>query len=287
MDSRGAEEVGLGEEWTRVPRRVSFSRLGVSSTHLHISLSTHFTLHTYRAMDVPDVHHLKSGEVNLGTSIMAVQFDGGVVIGADSRTTTGAYIANRVTDKLTYVHDRIYCCRSGSAADTQAVADIVHYYLQMYTQTTGTPTVQVAAALFEKMCYENKDALSAGIIVAGWDKDHGPSVYNIPLGGGLFRQPWAIGGSGSTYVYGYCDATYQDGWNRDETVNFVKNTLSLAMARDGSSGGVIRMCVITEDGVERLFVPGNELPRFWEGKEVLGKAVKQVLPEGVPMAVEG
>jgi hypothetical protein len=41
------------------------------------------------------------------------------------------------------------------------------------------------------------------------------------------------------------------------------------MARDGSSGGVIRMAVITEDGVERLFVPGNELPTFWEGLEVL------------------
>jgi 20S proteasome subunit beta 1 len=86
-------------------------------------------------------------------------------------------------------------------------------------------------------------------------------------------------------VYGYCDATYQDGWNRDQTVEFVKNScarcffscvvvlishpaLSLAMARDGSSGGVIRMCVITEDGVERLFVPGDRLPKFWEGQEV-------------------
>ena len=63
---------------------------------------------------------------------MAVEFNGGVVMGADSRTTTGAYIANRVTDKLTKVHDFIYCCRSGSAADTQAVADIVHYYCQMH-----------------------------------------------------------------------------------------------------------------------------------------------------------
>ena len=43
----------------------------------------------------------RAGEVNLGTSIMAAAFDGGVVIGADSRTTTGSYIANRVTDKLT------------------------------------------------------------------------------------------------------------------------------------------------------------------------------------------
>lgn len=67
--------------------------------------------------------------VNFQTSIMAAEFDGGVVIGADSRTTTGAYIANRVTDKLTRVTDHIYCCRSGSAADTQAIADIVSYHL--------------------------------------------------------------------------------------------------------------------------------------------------------------
>jgi len=228
---------------------------------------------------------LKTGEVNLGTSIMAVQFEGGVVIGADSRTTTGSYIANRVTDKLTHVHDRIYCCRSGSAADTQAVADIVHYYLQMYSQTAGkAPAVHIAAALFQKLCYENKDALSAGIIVAGWDEAVGPSVYNIPLGGGLFRQPWAIGGSGSTYVYGYCDATYKEGWGRDETVNFVKNTLSLAMSRDGSSGGVIRMCVITKENVERLFVSGDQLPKFWEGHEVLGTATK-IVPDVAPMAV--
>jgi 20S proteasome subunit beta 1 len=42
------------------------------------------------------------------------------------------------------------------------------------------------------------------------------------------------------------------------------------MARDGSSGGCIRMCVITEDKVERHFVPGDKLPRFWEGKEIVG-----------------
>lgn len=64
--------------------------------------------------------------------------------------------------------------------------------------------------------------------------------------------------------------------------------LALAMSRDGSSGGTIRMCVITEDSVERLFVPGDQLPRFWEGQEVLGKAAKRVVPSTglAPMAVE-
>lgn len=63
--------------------------------------------------------------------------------------------------------------------------------------------------------------------------------------------------------------------------------LALAMSRDGSSGGVIRMCVITEEGVERLFVPGDQLPRFWEGKEVLPTTFKTAFENvPVPMAVE-
>jgi 20S proteasome subunit beta 1 len=39
---------------------------------------------------------------------MAVEYDGGVVMGADSRTSSGSYIANRVSDKITYVHDKVF-----------------------------------------------------------------------------------------------------------------------------------------------------------------------------------
>ncbi|KAJ3159750.1 Proteasome subunit beta type-1 [Geranomyces michiganensis] len=209
---------------------------------------------------------LKPGEVNLGTTIMAVQYADGVIIGADSRTTTGSYIANRVTDKLTKVHDLVFCCRSGSAADTQAVADMVHYYLQLYAVQEGErPPVKIAANLFRELCYTNKDALSAGIIVAGWDKYDGPSVYTIPLGGSIHKQPFSIGGSGSTYIYGYCDAAYKEGMTKEEAITFTKNSIALAMSRDGSSGGVIRLAIIDKTGVERIFVPGNQLPRFWEG----------------------
>ena len=98
-----------------------------------------------------DMNHLKSGEVNLGTSIMAINFRDGVILGADSRTTTGAYIANRVTDKLTQVHDTIWCCRSGSAADTQAVADIVQYQLGLFSMHSGKPPMtQTAASIFQE-----------------------------------------------------------------------------------------------------------------------------------------
>lgn len=72
---------------------------------------------------------------------------------------------------------------------------MIHYHCQMYESSHGERApVHTVASLFQTVCYENKDALSAGIIVAGWDAENGGQVYNVPLGGGMFRQPWAIGG---------------------------------------------------------------------------------------------
>jgi 20S proteasome subunit beta 1 len=126
---------------------------------------------------------------------MAVQYEGGVVIGADSRTSTGAYIANRVSDKVTAIDERIYVCRSGSAADTQAISDYVKYYLDMHKMQIGkAPKVQTAASCFRELCYQNKDALMAGIIVAGWDPVKGGQVFSVPIGGALLERPYSIGG---------------------------------------------------------------------------------------------
>lgn len=206
-----------------------------------------------------------SAEHETGTTIMAVEYDGGVIIGADSRTTTGAYIANRVTDKVTKVTDKIYCCRSGSAADTQAVADIVCYHLNFQKMDMGEePKVKVAANIFRELCYNNRDNLSAGIIVAGWDKTDGGQVYAIPLGGMLTRMPFTTGGSGSTYIYGYVDSNFKTGMTKEECLKFVANGVSLAISRDGSSGGVVRLAAINKDGVERFVLTGNQIPTFYE-----------------------
>lgn len=100
---------------------------------------------------------------------------------------------------------------------------------------------------------------SAGLIIAGWDERHGGQVYSIPLGGSLHKGPYAIGGSGSTYIYGYCDDHWKEGMEEAEAVNFVKGALKEAIRWDGSSGGVIRMVVLTAKGADRhLYLPDSE-----------------------------
>jgi Proteasome subunit len=78
-------------------------------------------------------YDLKSNELSSGTTIMALSTGDAVILGADSRVSTGTYVANRVSDKIAQLSPHIYCCRSGSAADTQFLTDIVKHYLSQLT----------------------------------------------------------------------------------------------------------------------------------------------------------
>ncbi|CAM6100513.1 unnamed protein product [Calypogeia fissa] len=210
-------------------------------------------------MDSYDAPH------SMGTTIMAVQYDGGVILGADSRTTTGVYVANRASDKITQLTDNVYICRSGSAADSQVVSDYARYFLNQHTIQLGQPaTVKTAANIVRELSYGNKSFLECGLIVAGWDKYEKGSVFGIPLGGTILKLPFAIGGSGSSYIYGFLDQAWRDNMSKSDAEQLVVKAVSLAMARDGSSGGVVRTVIIDAEGVTRHFYPGDELPLYHE-----------------------
>ncbi|MBN3291673.1 PSB9 protein, partial [Polypterus senegalus] len=173
-------------------------------------------------------------------------------------------VVNRVMNKLSRLHDNVFCALSGSAADAQAVADIVDYQLDLHSiDMGGLPLVKAAANMVKDISYKYKEEMVAHLIVAGWDKSKGGQVYGT-LGGMLTRQPFAVGGSGSTYIYGYVDSAYKKNMTKDDCHKFVSNALSLAMNRDGSSGGVIYMVTITDKGTEEKVILGNELPQFFD-----------------------
>ncbi|KAI8464531.1 MAG: 20S proteasome beta subunit A1 [Monoraphidium minutum] len=200
-------------------------------------------------------------DISLGTTIIAVTYDGGVVLGADSRTSSGTYVANRTQDKITPLLDNVYLCRSGSASDTQAIASYVQYYLAQHQAERGGPVrVETAATLCMQMAYGNKNNLQAGLIIAGYDAGVGGSVWAIPLGGTLLKVPYAIGGSGSAYITGWCDKHWRNGMSRDQALDFVRTALRHAMARDSSSGGCVRTVAIDAAGAAREFIPGPKLP---------------------------
>ncbi|XP_077340737.1 proteasome subunit beta type-9 [Lithobates pipiens] len=215
-------------------------------------------------MPGPGNPYSSSLEVSTGTTIIAIEFNGGIVIGSDSRVSAGEAVVNRIFNKLAPLHDKIYCALSGSAADCQAVADMVNYYLEVHSmELDSAPLVVAAANLVKGVSYKYKEEITAHLIVAGWDKKHGGQVYGT-LGGMITRQPFAIGGSGSSFIYGYVDSVFKTGMTKEESERFAVHALSLAMSRDGSSGGIIHLVTVTKDGTKQIVITGDDIPKFYD-----------------------
>lgn len=45
----------------------------------------------------------------------------GVILGADTRSTSGNTVADKNCEKIHYIAPNIYCCGAGTAADTENV----------------------------------------------------------------------------------------------------------------------------------------------------------------------
>lgn len=201
-------------------------------------------------------------EVSTGTTLVGVVTPQGVVLGSDSRVSMGTFVSNRASDKLTQLSDSIYCAQSGSAADAEIVAGLVKHQIQQVALQTGRPTtVKMTAHILKSISYKYKDSLSASAIVAGYDPVDGYSMYSISSSGVGLKVPYATSGSGSWFIYAFLDSELQNPPQTMEAAQqLVKKALSHAMSRDGSSGGIIRLALITEGGVERQYISGNQLP---------------------------
>uniref|UniRef100_A0A8C8JWY7 Uncharacterized protein n=1 Tax=Oncorhynchus tshawytscha TaxID=74940 RepID=A0A8C8JWY7_ONCTS len=150
-----------------------------------------------------------SEEVKTGTTIIAIEFDGGVVLGSDSRVSAGETVVNRVMNKLSLLHDKIYCALSGSAADAQTIAEMVNYQLDVHSIEVGEdPQVRSAATLVKNISYKYKEELSAHLIVAGWDKKGGGQVshyigilYLLGIQQLLFLGEWHLSGTWGCHLW--------------------------------------------------------------------------------------
>lgn len=59
---------------------------------------------------------------------------------------------------------------------------------------------------------------------------------------------------------GFCDTHYKTGMTRKECRDFIVSAVSLAMYRDSSSGGIIRLVDISKDAVTREYISREFLP---------------------------
>jgi len=209
-----------------------------------------------------------SEEINLGTTLVALKYDGGVVLGADSRTSRSVMVSNKFARKINVVVNGgsngaggMTCavCRSGSAADTQYLVKAAKrdFQSRFWRDKFHNPTVSQVAHFLRSMMRSgsSRQGLQASLICAGCD-DGGGRIYAIAIDGGalLEEDVFCVSGSGSTFIIGYLDSLKLDKcplYSKERAVDLVVSLLKLSIARDGASGGLIRIMVLKSGGIEK------------------------------------
>jgi len=241
-------------------------------------------------------------EVDLGTTLVAIKYSGGVVVGADTRTSVGGYVSNKFAYKINPIFQpsddddddtttinqssssSCVLCRSGSAADTQFLAKQAQrrFQVRKLERPCYQPSVsEVAHYLRYRMrdqASQGGDGLQASLICAGYDASSNRGrIFGITPGGSLWEEDdFCVSGSGSTILLGYLDDALQDkksfssDLTREKAISLVTKLLKLSIGRDGSSGGLVRLYVIDENGLEETTV----YP-FLEGGDVSNSGTKR------------
>ncbi|KAK6930929.1 Proteasome, subunit alpha/beta [Dillenia turbinata] len=170
----------------------------------------------------------------------------GVILGADTRATAGTIVCDKNCEKIHYMAPNIYCCGAGTAANTEAVTDMVSSQLQLHRYHTGCESrVITALMLLKSPLFNYQGYVQAALVLGGVDVT-GPHLHTIYPHGLTDTLPFATMGSGSLAAMTVFESKYREGLTRDEGIQLVTEAICSGIFNDLGSGSNVDVCVITK-----------------------------------------
>lgn len=187
-----------------------------------------------------------------GTTIAAACFDGGVVLGADTRATAGHVVAVKDEFKIHYISDNIWCCGAGTAADNDQITNLISSKLCLFQMNTGLqPRVYQCAQILTNRLFKYQGYIQAYLIVGGVDFQ-GPSIYTIYANGACSKSPFTTMGSGSMAAMSVLESRWKAKMSEQDAKELVADAIEAGITNDLGSGSRVNLCVIKSTGYEYL-----------------------------------
>jgi len=186
-----------------------------------------------------------------GTTIVGVVCKDAVVLGADTRATTGPIIADKNCEKIHYMAPNMYCCGAGTAADTEATTGLISSKLALLRLNTQRQSrVVTALAMLRQHLFPYQGHIGAYLILGGVDIN-GPQLHMIHAHGSSDQLPYATLGSGSLAAVSVLESEFKENMEVEDAVNLVKSAVRAGIMNDMGSGNTIDIVIVRRDGVER------------------------------------
>ena len=201
-----------------------------------------------------------------GTTIVAVTFPGGVVMGGDRRATAGNVIAQRDIEKVFRADEYSAIAIAGTAGIGLEVVRLFQVELEHYEKMEGrTLSLEGKANRLATLVRGNLGMAMQGLVVvplfAGYDEeDDAGRIFSYDAAGGRYEEHefYSIG-SGSVFARGALKKLYRADLSEEDAVLVALHALYDAADDDSATGGpdLTRrifpiVSAITSDGYRRI-----------------------------------
>lgn len=202
-----------------------------------------------------------------GTTICGVVFEGGVVVGADTRSTSGEIVADKNCMKIHPLAPNMVCCGAGTAADCDKVTNMIGSQLKLHRLNWGRQVrVKTANHLFKQMLFRYQGHIGAYLVLAGADIDGG-HLYTIHAHGSTDKIPFTSMGSGMLAATAVLENGWRPGMSEEEAKKLVRDAIAAGIINDMGSGSNVDLAIIKpNDSIEvlrpyEILVPSGEKKR--------------------------
>ena len=201
---------------------------------------------------------MTSNTMKTGTTTVGLVCKDCVVLAADMRATAGYLIANKDTEKVVKITDKIAVTIAGSVSAIQMLQKYLTSELNLRSiQLHRDSSVKEAANLLRNWVYGmiRQPSMMQDIshfLVGGTDSS-GTYLYEIFPDGTLTQiSTYVTSGSGSSYALGVLETQYKESLTETEGVDLAIKCIDTAMQRDIASGNGVNVLVIDSNGVRKV-----------------------------------
>jgi len=201
-----------------------------------------------------------------GTTVLALRFQGGVVMAGDRRATEGNLVAHRRIRKVFPADKYSAVSIAGTAGLAIEMVRLFQVELEHYEKIEGVRlSLEGQATFLARMVRGQLPMAFQGLVVvplfAGYDEREGRGrLYSYDAVGGRYEEiDFGSTGSGARLAKSYMRTVYRDDLDADEATDIAVSALVAASQEDTATGGpdlkrgiyptVIR---IGPEGVEEL-----------------------------------
>jgi proteasome beta subunit len=221
---------------------ISLEEAAESSFFDHLMKLSPHLLPRFSMEDLPDSGW--KGKVPMGTTVLALKFDGGVIVAGDRMAVEGFHVSDRRIEKVYSVDESTILAIAGAAGPCIELVKLFKTELEHYEKIEGvTLSLEGKANKLSQMIKANFPMAAQGLVVIplfiGYDEmSKSGKIYKYDVTGGRYEEiDYHAVGSGGRDAKNTLKKLYREGISRKEALKSALEALFDASEEDLGTGG--------------------------------------------------